>query len=830
MIPSGLRFVIRTLLKSPVFSSVAILSLAIGIGANTSVFTLLDQVLIRMLPVERPEELVQLRELGAHYGSNTGMNALSYPIYKDFSEQNEVFSGMLCRARERFSVSYAGRSERAAGELVSGTYFPVLGVGAVLGRTILPDDDRAAGASPVAVLSYDYWATRFAKDPAIIGKELLVNNHKLTVIGVAQPNFDGVEALFASQIYAPMAMAPQLTDENKPLENRRRRWVQVFARLKPGVGIPQAQAAMQPIFKRILQMEVQAPEFAQASAYTRRRFLEMTLDVMPGGGGQNIVKRFLTAPLWAMMAMVALVLLIACANVANLMIARAASRQKEIAVRLALGAGRARIVRQLLLESGLIALAGAVLGLAFTPLIMRFLTSTFPDMDPPLKLALTPDARALWFTLAVTALTALIFGLAPALQSTRPSLAPTLKEQAGAVAGGGQSRWRKGLVSLQVSLSLLLLIGAGLFVRSLRNLQNVSAGFEVTNLLSFQLDPTLNGYDAERAKLLYRNLNEKLAAMPGAESAALVVVTLLAYGEWDSTVTVEGYTPKPGEDMNPYVNYVSPGFFETLKIPIYSGRGFNERDSVGARKVAVVNESFARHYFGERGAVGRRLGMGGNPGTKTDIEIVGVVRDTRYTKIRDDPPRQVYFPYLQNTWASQMTAYIRTTRSSEQMFPEIRALMRQIDANVPVLQMKTVEHQRDDSLAIERFAASLSTAFSGLATVLAAIGLYGVMAFLVARRTREIGIRMALGALPANVLWLVMREVLMLTGAGVLIGLPAGIALARLIASQLYEITPTDPVTISAATLVIAAIAAVAGYWPARRATRIQPVTALRYE
>ena len=830
MLPSGLRFAFRSLIKSPVFSSVAILSLALGIGANTAVFTLLDQVLIRMLPVQNPEELVQLKEAGEFYGSNTGSNALSYPIFKDFSEQNQVFSGMLCRARERFNVTYAGRSERAAGELVSGSYFPVLGVGAVLGRAITPDDDRVGGASPVAVLSYDYWTTRFAKDPSVIGKNLTVNNHKLTIVGVAQPNFDGVETLFATQIYAPIAMSPQLTDEDKPLENRRRRWVQVFARLKPGVGIAEAKAALAPIFHRILEMEVRQPEFAKTSPYTRERFLKMTLDVMPGGGGQNMVREFLRAPLWAMMAMVALVLLIACANVANLMIARAASKQKEIAVRLSLGAGRWRIVRQLLLESGLIALSGGVLGLALTPFLMRFLTSTFPDMNPPLKLSLSPDMRAMWFTLAVCAATALIFGLIPALQSTRPQLAPTLKDQAGAVAGGGQARWRKALVAVQVSLSLLLLIGAGLFVRSLTNLQNINPGFKITNLLTFQVDPTLSGYKADQAKLFYRQLRENLASMPGCSSAALAIVPLLAYNNWDSTVTVEGYTARTGENMNPSVNYVSPGFFATLEIPIYSGRDFTQHDSVGAGKVVIVNENFARHYFGKQGAVGRHIGMGGNPGTKTDIEIIGVVRDTKYDRMRAEPPREVYFPYLQNEWASQMTAYVRADRGSAQMFPEIRQLVRRMDSNLPVLQMKTLERQRDDSLAVERFAASLSAAFSGLATLLAAIGLYGVMAFLVARRTREIGIRMALGAMPGDVLWLVMREVMIVVSAGILFGLPAAMGLTRLIASQLYETTPNDPVTIVSATVCILSIAAISGYLPARRATRIHPVTALRYE
>ncbi len=831
MIFSGeLRYAVRSLAKSPIFTGVAVLSLALGIGANSAVFTLLDQALLRLLPVQKPQELVQLKEVGQHYGSNTGINALSYPMYKDFSEQNQVFSGVFCRHNLPLSVSFEGRNERTAGELVSGSYFPVLGVHAATGRLFSSDEDRTRGGSPVAVLGYDYWNTRFAHDPSVIGKQLLVNNHKLTIIGVAEKGFDGVEVLFSTRIYVPIMMAEQMTDEKKPFDNRRRRWVQIFGRLKSGVTLTQAKASMQPIFHRILEMEVQQPEFAHASTYSRQQFLKMTLDVMPGGGGQNIAKQFMEAPLLAMMAMVGLVLLIACANVANLMIARATSRQKEIAVRLAIGASRGRIIGQLLIESTLLALIGGVLGLAISAWTMRLLAGIMPQMEPPLKLATNPDARVLFFTLALCLFTALAFGLFPALQATRPDLASTLKDQANAVAGGSQAGWRKLLVCAQVSLSLLLLIGAGLFVGTLKNLKTLNPGFEVTDLLSFAVNPTLNGYNAARSKLFYRQLNENLSSVPGVRSAALAVVAPLSFDEWDSTVTVQGYVAKPGEDMNPWNNYVSPRFFDTLKIPLYEGRDFTVRDTLGAPKVAIVNEKFARYYFGKRSAIGQHIGMGGDPGTKTDIEIVGVVRDTKYMMMRDPPPRQVFFPYLQNDWATEMTAYVRTDLGAAQMFPALRAAVQKLDSNLPVYEMKTEQRQLDDSLAIERLAASLASAFGILATLLAAIGLYGVMAFLVSRRTREIGIRMALGAFKSDVLWIVMREVLMLVGIGILIGLPAALAVTRLLKSQLYGMAPYDPMTIALATLGIIAIAGLSGYLPARRATRVDPLTALRYE
>lgn len=824
------RFAVRSLFKSPVFTIIAVLSLALGIGANTAVFTFLDQALLRLLPVKDADQLVQLKEAGEHYGSNTGINALSYPIYKDFSEKNQVFSGMFCRSSQPFSVNFGTRNERTSGELVTGTYFPVLGIKPALGRLFTAADDRTRGGAPFAVLGYDYWQTRFAGNSNVIGRSLLVNNHKLAIIGVAQKGFAGVEPLFEVQVYVPMAMAEQITKEDKPFDNRRRRWVQVFARLKTDVTPMQAKASLQPIYHSILEMEVQQPAFAHASAYSREQFLRMRLDVMPGGRGQSVAREFLETPLWAMMAMVSLVLLIACANVANLIIARAASRQREIAVRLALGASRGRIAEQLLSESLILAFTGGALGLMVSAWTMRLLVGIMPHVDPPIRLDTNPDLRVLCFSLIVSAATALIFGLLPALQATRTELAPTLKDQANAVAGGGQARWRKLLVSFQVALSLLLLIGAGLFVGTLRNLKSVNPGFDINNLISFSLDPTLSGYDAKRANLFYKQLSQDLSALPGVLSAALCVVAPLSFGEWDSSITVEGYTYKPGEDMNPLLNYVSPVFFTTFKIPLYAGRDFTDKDTLGAPKVAIVNEKFARHFFGKKSAIGRRIGMGGDPGTKTDIEIIGVVGDTKYQTIRQDAPREMYFPYQQNDWATAMTAYVRTDAGSAQMFPALRNVVRKQDARLPVFQMKTEERQLDDVLAVERLAASLSSGFGLLAAILAAIGLYGVLAFVVARRTREIGIRMALGAETVNVLWIVMREVLLLVGIGIAVGLPAALAISNLVRSQFYGMSPSDPNVIVLATLGIAAIAAISAYLPARRATRVEPVTALRYE
>ena len=546
---ADLRHAFRSLGRSPGFTAVAVLSLALGIGANTGVFSLLDQVLLGLMPVRDPSALVQLKEVGQNYGNNSGMNALSYPIYLDFRDRNQVFSGMLARAYVAASVSFAGRDERVATELVSGTYFPVLGLEPVLGRLFAPDDDRTPSGAPYAVLGYDYWQSRFGADRSVLGKPILVNGHPLTIVGVAPRGFMGMEAMFTAQLFIPISMAPDLTPWQRPLENRRQRWVQVFGRLKPGVTMVQAQASLAPIFHQTLEMEVQQAEFAHASPYIRSQFLRKKLELAPGGGGNNIPRMFLEAPVLAMGAMVWLVLLIACANVANLVIARAAARRKEIAVRMAIGASRARVVRQIMTESVILALAGGLLGFALSPWTMRLLLHVMPDMDPPLRFNVAPNLRILWYNLAISAVTAFLFGLAPALQAARSDIAPVLKDQAGAVVGGGQARWRKLLVVAQVSLSLLLLVVAGLFSASLRNLERLSPGFETANLLSFSVQPALSGYNDQRSRLLYRQLTDALATLPGVESAALCMVPPLSWDDWDSGFTVEGHAAAPGEDM-----------------------------------------------------------------------------------------------------------------------------------------------------------------------------------------------------------------------------------------------------------------------------------------
>jgi predicted permease len=826
-----IRYAVRMLTKSPVFCLVAVASLALGIGANTAVFSLINQLLLRLLPVKNPQELVLLTSRGSHYGNNTGSNSMSYLMYTDIRDRNQVFSGMFCRYGTSLSFSSEGRTDRASGELVSGNYFPVLGVGAALGRVFSASDDLNQGGHPLAVLSHEFWQSHFGGDPKIVGKKILVNGYPLTIIGVSQKGFYGIDPSVSPQIRIPMMMKTEMTPGPwYSLNDRRSRFAQVFGRLKPGVTERQAKAGLQALYHSILAMEVREKDFAKASAFSRQRFLNGWLDVLPASKGRSGMRQRFENPLLVLMAVVGFVLLIACANLANLLIARAAARQKEMAMRVALGASRYRLVQQLLVESLMLATTGGALGLLLAAGMNRALMSFIPAGTTPLALSAAHDWQVFGFNIGVSFLTGILFGLAPAFQSSRADIAATLKDQAGAVVGGGSVRLRKTLVAAQVMLSLLLLIGAGLFVKTLKNLRDTNPGFRIESLVTFKVDPPRNGYTAPRSRQFYRELTERMNALPGVRAASLTVVPLLDDDEWDSSVAVEGYAAKQGEDMNPHMNYPEPGLFSTLGVPLVLGRDFNAGDDEKSPKAAIVNEKFAHRYFKDANPLGHHLGMGGDPGTKMDITIVGVVKDTKYENMRSQVPSELYLPVRQMDFQVEMTGYVRTERTPDQAFAEIRQLIRGMDRNLPIYDMRTLDEQVDRSLSTERLVASLSTVFGALATFLAAIGLYGVMAYTVTRRTREIGIRMALGAGRAHVIWLVMREVLLLMCAGIAVGLPASWLLTRLVQSQLYGVAAHDPLTIAAAVLAIGAIAAVAGYAPGRRATRIQPMEALRCE
>jgi len=826
-VSQDLRYAVRTLLKSPAFTAIVVLTLGLGIGANTTIFSLTDQVLLRLLPVRSPERLVVLDGPGAFQGRTFNNGTFSYPMYRDFRDQNTVFDGVLARFPAPLTLITNGQAERVDGEIVTGNYFDVLGVRAHIGRTFTQDDDRTPGGHPVVMLTYNYWVRRFDRNPAVLNSSVTLNGQPMTVVGVSSPGFYGIVVGESPDVFVPVAMKAQMTPTWDDLQNRRSRWLTIMARLKPGVSAEQAESAMNVIYRQINEQELK--DVANPSQSFRERFVSKHLFLRPGQKGRSDLRQQFSTPILVLMGMVGLVLLIACANVANLLLARGAARQKEVAIRLALGASRGAIVRQRLIESLVLAAAGAGVGLAFAWWTGALLLKMLPFDAAAQTLSASPDVRVILFAFGGALLTALLFGLAPALQSTRPALVSTLKDESGAVVGGtGNARFRKGLVVAQVGLSVLLLAGAGLFARSLYNLKTLNPGFQADQLLGFSLDPSLNGYSRERSILLFQQIEEQLAQLPDVRAAAGSIIALMTDSNWSSTVKVEGYQSKEGEDMNPGVNGVGPGFFATMGQPLVRGREFSVKDVTGAPKVAIINETMAKYFFGNDNPLGRHIGWGRDKGA--DMEIVGVVRDSKTTTLRQQAQRFVYVPYMQETEIGQLTFYVRARGDATSVGASVRQVAQHVDPNLPIFDMKTMTTVMDESLFIERMVAALSVAFGGLATLLAAIGLYGVMSYTVARRTREIGIRIALGAERNSVMWLVLKEVALMVAIGVGAGLPLAIGLSRLVQSQLFDLSANDPLALAAAAVLLALVALAAGYLPARRATRVDPMLALRYE
>jgi len=827
-----LRFALRTLAKSPGFALVVILTLALGIGANTAIFTLMDQVMLRLLPVEDPGRLVVMDGPGAFSGSthshSNSLTPLSHPMFEHLRDQNTVFSGVIANFTVPLHLTVGSQTDNVNGDLVSGTFFDVLGVKPAAGRLLTADDDRTPGGHPVVVLGHGFWSRRFAADPAIVGRTVSVNSHPMTVVGVAAPGFQGVEVGQSIDVYVPIMMQAQVIPTwERGLGDWRSRWLTVMARLGNGVTMEQAQAGVNVLYGQLLREDLEHSEIK--SERVRKAFLEKKLALQPGGRGTSGLRDQSKTPLLVLMGMVGLVLLIACANVANLLLARASARQKEVALRLALGASRGRLVRQLCVESLVLSVAGGALGVVFAAWTGDLLIRALPVENASRIFSVEPNLRVGLFALALSLLTGLVFGLAPAFQSTRPALAPTLKSEAGTLMGGtAPFRFRKGLVVAQIALSLLLLIGAGLFARSLLNLRSLDPGFEPERLLAFSVDPSLNGYDVPRRLAVFQAIQEEFGAEPGVRSVSMAEEALMTNSNSSSTVKVEGYEAKEGENMNPNFNGVGPGFFSTLGIPVVAGRDFTDQDQLRAPKVAVVNETFARYFFGDKDPVGRRFGLG-RTGT-IDIEIVGLVKDGKAASLREQPLRFVYLPYTQDATVGGMTFYVRSTVLPGALGPRARQVVQKIDSTLPVTDLKTMSEQIRESLFVERMVATLSAAFGFLATLLAAVGLYGVMSYTVSLRTREIGVRVALGAERSTLVLMVMKEVAVLALLGIAFGLPSGYGLGRLVESELFGMNARDPLTFAAATATLLLAAFFSGYVPAARATRVDPMVALRYE
>ena len=827
-----IRFGLRQLWKSPGFAAVAVLTLALGIGANTAVFSLTYQILLRYLPVDHPEQLVTLMSPGPKPGLTNadwdGAAVFSYPLYKDLRDRAPVFSGLLGRYALPVSVSGQGRTQLASGELVSGNYFEVLGVRPAIGRVFSMQDETAPGANPEAVLSYGYWSRQFGANPEILNKQLTVNGTSLTVVGVSRAGFDGEQVGSSPDMFIPITMKAQMTPNWDGLLSERDNWVALIGRLKPGLSIERAEAGIAPTYRSILESEVPIVKISQKN---EERFVSRKMILIPSSHGRPVLQSDTKQPLLILTGMVGLVLLISCANLASLLVARGEARRREIALRLTLGASRGRLVRQLLTESLLLAIAGGLSGIALASWAMHLIVGLISTNDSGAGPRAELDSWVMAFALGLGLVTTILFGLIPALRATRTDLQKSMKEQgAGASEGKTNVRFRKWMLVSQMALTTVLLVVAGFFAKSLLNLRDTNLGLRPDHMIEFSVAPSLNRYTPQQTATLATRAREAIAASPGVRSVSAASIPVLADDDSNSNITVEGYNAQENEDMHVQTNYVGPDFFATMGIPLLVGREFTDSDAGGGAKVAIINEKMARRFFPGKSPIGMHFAFGAGDNIHPDIEIVGVVKDSKHTNVRDAIRPFVYLPYEQFSKLGQLTFYVRTSQDPRSMASTLRQTLAGIDGNLPVFQLKTFTGQLNDLETNDRVLSYFTLGFGLLASLLAAIGLYGVMAYMVARRTREIGIRMALGASQGNAQWIVVREVVRMGLAGLVIGLPVAYAAGRLVESQLYGVKAGEPLIFAAAATMLAIVALVAGWLPARRAAKVDPMIALRYE
>ena len=825
-----IRYALRGFWKSPMFAGIAVLSVALGIGANAAIFSLLDQMLLRPLPVAHPDRLVLLDLPGGRIGYAFADFAFSNPMFRSLRTQNQSFEELFAQLNDSANLSFRGRSETVPVGVVTGNFFKAIGVSAAHGRMIDLSDDTKKNAHPVLVLNYGYFARRFGSDPNIIGQSLRINSQLYQVIGVAPKGFSGLEMDSVASIYVPMAQKTQITTTWDGMEDPNFYFLHVYGLLKKGIDPRAAKANLDSLVGPMIEDELKAyPSF---SAKGQARFRSRRFTLIPAGTPLIAERKTIESALYLLLGVVGLVLLIACANVANLLLARASARVKEVAVRMALGAGRARLARQMLVESLILGLTGGALGLILSFWILDAILALYHSgASGEVFLNSNPDWRIATFCFAASLLTSLLFGIAPAIRGAGFAIIETLKENTGSIVTHGTQGWlRRALVVSQITLSLVLLVSAGLFAKSLFNLRNSDPGFKADYLLTFKIDTSLNGYEKTRTVSFLDRFRKDLEALPGVKDVTVASAALIENSVNWATMSIEGQPRKEGSDSNSRINSVGPGFFRALGFSLLMGREFTSDDQANSLKVAVVNEVFAKEYF-NGDAVGKRIGYGFNKdgSLKLDTQIIGVIRDGKQANMREEKPnRFVYTPYAQDASIQGMTFYVRSERDSEQLAGEVRASLRRVDENLAMFRVQTMASTIENSLQIERLISMLCSAFGLLATLLAAIGLYGVMAYNVAKRTREIGIRLALGAERSTVIGMVMQEVGSMLAVGLIIGIPLAVALGRYVESQLWGLKGWDPLILTGASICLGLVAILAGAIPAWRAVSVNPAIALR--
>jgi predicted permease len=825
-----LKLAIRGLLKNPFVTIIAIVSLALGIGANAAIFSIFHQILLRDLPVLKPDHLVNLSSPGPKQGGTSCGDigdcdsVFSYPMFRDLERKQDVFTGIAAHVFFSANLAYGGQTEHGRGLVVSGSYFPLLGLQPALGRLLTLSDDGTIDEPHVVVLSHDYWRKRFAENPGILNQTLTINGQPMTIVGVAPKDFQGTSIGSAAQVFVPLTMMRFAWPGFNNFENRTQYWAYLFARLKPGVTRDQAASTLNGLYHNIIN-DVEVP-LQRMSEQTLARFKSKQVKLDPGNRGQSQMHTEARVPLVLLLGVTGFVLLIACSNIANLLLARAATRAGEMAVRLSIGANRRQLVTQLLGESCLLALFGGIVGLVVSRWTLALIASLVPA-ESALKYEL--DTTVLLFTAVLTIGTGILFGLFPALHSTRPDLISALKGQSGQPSGArAAARFRTTLATSQIGLSMALLILSGLFMKSLFNVSRTDLGLKGENVVTFRVSPGLNGYARERTLALFERIEDEIGVVPGVTSITTSTVPLLAGSNWGNNVKVQGFESGPDTDSNSRWTYVGPDYFRTLGITLMSGRDFTRSDAAKAAKVAIVNEQFAKKFNLGRQAVGKRMSSG--RGNELDTLIVGLVQNSKYSEVKREVPPVFFRPYRQSDDLVAISFYVRTSLDPAQLLRAIPPAIAKIDPNLPVQDPRTLPEQVRENVLVDRIISILSAIFAGVATMLAAVGLYGVLAYTVAQRTREIGLRMALGAAPRTVRRMVLRHVGWMTVVGGTLGAAGAVGGGRFASSLLYQLNGHDPAVLGICVIVLVLIAFGAGFIPALRASRVDPIQALRYE